>query len=220
MVRSMVSLVLLCALGWARAESQIDLRGKVTIKDKGGKLAPDVADAVVWLEDVRGAKPAQVEIVTKNKVMIPSVVAVAPGSSVAFPNLDPFNHNVFSLSEEASFDLGLYGRGVSRSASFQKPGIIRVYCNVHPQMWAAVLVVDTPFLARPGSDGAFSLSNVPPGRYTLVAWHERGGRQSQAVTVAAGQPVDVSVVLDATGFKSRGHLNKFGKPYPTDGRRY
>lgn len=222
-MRAVVVLALLAGVLQPRGgplAGQAAVRGKLAIKDKGGKLAKDVADAVVWLEGPKSARPTQVEVVTKDKAMVPGVVVLAPGSTVAFPNLDPFNHNVFSVSPEATFDLGSYGRGIARSASLQKPGLVRVYCNVHAQMGTVILVLETPYIARPGTDGAFQFDRVPPGPYTLVAWHERGGRTSERIEVSAAGQTDVALSLDASGFKAQPHLNKFGKPYDADGRRY
>lgn len=196
----------------------VEVRGKLTILDKGGKLAPDVADAVVWIEGASGGRPAPAEILTRDKTFIPGVVVVAPGASVSFPNHDPFNHNVFSLSEEAPFDLGLYGRGETRVAWFPKPGIARVYCNVHAQMWAVVVVVDGPLVARPRPDGSFAIAGVRPGRHTLRAWHLRGGETTLTVEVGGAGTAGVELTLDASTYKHKPHLNKFGKPY--DGRRY
>jgi len=197
--------------------------GKVVVLDKGSKPATDVGRAVVWLESTRPAPvtPTAAQIVTSDKEFKPRVVVVTVGSTVTFPNSDPFDHNVFSLSEEGAFDLGLYGRGVAKSAQFTRPGIVRVYCNVHAQMSAFVVVRDSPFYAQPGGDGTFSIGPVPPGAYTLRAWHERAVElPPQAVQVTAAGVSGLDLELDARGYKFVQHLNKFGQPYPTRGRRY
>ena len=206
------------AAGQAAAQGT-DLQGKLTILDKGGKRAAGVVTAVIWLDGANGGRPGSVQIGTQDKSFAPGVVVVAPGSSVSFPNYDPFNHNVFSLAEESPFDLGLYGRGETRIARFPKPGIIPIYCNVHAQMAAVVIVIESPFHTRPAADGSFAFSGVPPGSYRLQVWHDRGGRISQSITVAAG-PAPIELTLDASSFKAKAHLNKFGKPYPSEGRRY
>jgi plastocyanin len=212
-----LAMIISAATGAAQPGS---VRGKLVLKDRGGKLASDVPDAVVWLEGPKTARATTTEIATRKKELIPSVVVVAPGSSVTFPNYDPFNHNVFSVSPEAPFDLGLYGRGDSRTAKFEKPGIVRVYCNVHAQMWAAVLVIESPFVARPSVDGGFALDGVPAGKYTLMAWHDRGGQTGRPIEVGPAGVADLELALDASGHTHKAHLNKFGKPYQSEGRRY
>jgi plastocyanin len=207
----------------AAAQRIATVSGKVVLLDKGNRPATDVGQAVVWLESARPAAPAPVaaQIVAADKEFRPRVVVVTVGSQVAFPNGDPFDHNVFSLSEEGPFDLGLYSRGVTKSMQFKRPGIIRVYCNVHAQMSAFVVVRDSPYYAQPGADGAFTMAGVPPGVYTLRAWHERAAEFSpRAVEVTAAGLSALDVRLDARGYKFVQHLNKFGQPYPTRGRRY
>jgi plastocyanin len=197
--------------------------GKIVVLDKGNKPATDVGQAVVWLEPDRPAPvtPVTTQIVTSDKAFRPRVVVVTVGSTVRFPNSDPFDHNVFSLSEEGLFDLGLYGRGAARSATFTRPGVIRVFCNVHAQMSAFVVVRDSPFYAQPAGDGSFLIDQVPPGQYTLRAWHERAAELSpQVVQVTTAGLRGIQLQLDARGYKFVQHLNKFGQPYPTRGRRY
>jgi plastocyanin len=205
----------------AQAQSAVTVTGNLTIMEKGGKRATDVADAVVWLEGGQaGARPMRAEINTHDKKFLPHVIVVPAGSTVAFPNHDPFDHNVFSQSEEAPFDLGVYGRGQTRTTQFPRPGIIRVYCNVHASMSAYVLVQNGPYFTQPGADGSFTLAGVEPGSYTIHVWHERGGHQVQDLEVEPGGTSGVALSLDASGYKAKGHLNKFGKPYATEGRRY
>jgi hypothetical protein len=160
------------------------------------------------------------EISTAEKQFSPHVLVVPVGSTVTFPNHDPFNHNVFSLSEESPFDLGLYNRGETRSVRFERPGVVRIYCNVHAQMSALVVVRDNPYYAQPSGDGTFSIPAVPPGRHAVHAWHERAPELSRDVVVPAGGIGDLALELDARGYKFKPHLNKFGRPYPQQGRRY
>jgi plastocyanin len=203
---------------WARAA----VAGRMTIMDKGDRPAEDVGQAVIWLTGADAPPPAPVtaEITTSKKQLSPHVLVVPVGSTVSFPNHDPFNHNVFSLSEENPFDLGLYGRGEARSVRFTRPGIVQIYCNVHAQMSALVVVRDNPWFTQPQSDGTFSLASVPAGSYTLHAWHERVPQVTRQVQVPAGGIADLSLALDARGYQFKPHLNKFGQPYPQQGRRY
>jgi len=203
---------------WTRAA----VAGRMTIMDKNDRPAEDVGQAVVWLTgaEAPAAAPVEAEITTSKKELSPHVLVVPVGSTVRFPNHDPFNHNVFSLSEENPFDLGLYGRGETRSVRFTRPGIVQVYCNVHAQMSAIVVVRDNTWFTQPESDGTFSLGAVPPGSYTLHAWHERVPEVTRQVQVPAGGITDLSLALDARGYQFKPHLNKFGQPYPQQGRRY
>ena len=190
--------------------------------DKGDRPAEDIGQAVVWLETGSPAPGPSVkaEIGTSDKAFAPHVLVIPVGSSIDFPNHDPFNHNVFSLSEENPFDLGLYGRGEARSVRFGKAGIVRVYCNVHAQMSAIVVVRDNPYFAQPSSDGSFTLPAVPAGSYRLHLWHERAEEVSRDVTVPAAGLGDLALELDARGYQFKPHLNKHGQPYPQQGRRY
>lgn len=205
----------------AAAQAAGSVTGNLTILEKGGKRATDVADAVIWLEGTGTApRPVDAVINTHNKEFLPHVLVVPVGSTVTFPNHDSFDHNVFSQSEEATFDLGLYGRGQTRSTRFARPGVVRVYCNVHAAMSAYVIVLDGPHFTQPASDGSFSFTRVTPGTYTIHAWHERGGHQVLDLEVEPAGTSDVAMRLDASGWKPQRHLNKFGKPYAAEGRRY
>jgi plastocyanin len=198
------------------------VQGRLILLDKGDRQAEDVGQAVIWLASparVRMA-PTRTEISTAEKQFSPHVLVVPVGSTVTFPNHDPFNHNVFSLSEEKPFDLGMYGRGETRSVSFERAGVVRIYCNVHPQMSALVVVRDNPYYSQPSSDGSFTLPGVPPGKYQLHAWHERSAEVNRALEVPASGIANLELTLDARGYKFKPHLNKFGRPYPQQGRRY
>jgi plastocyanin len=210
----------LASLAWIGQPAEVS--GRVTMLDKGDQPGDDVGQAVLWLSGPPSqSRPSvQAEIGTSKKEFSPHVLVVPVGSTVSFPNHDPFNHNVFSLSEEKPFDLGLYGRDEVRSVRFERPGVVRVYCNVHAQMSALVLVRDTPWYAQPASDGSFTLGPVPPGSYTLHAWHERAPELTRPLEVPSDGVEQLAVELDARGFQFKPHLNKHGQPYPQQGRRY
>ena len=196
--------------------------GRVIMLDKENQPSDDVGQAILWLTGATASpRPAiQTDVGTSQKEFSPHVLVVPVGSTVTFSNYDAFNHNVFSLSEENPFDLGLYGRGEVRSVRFDKPGLVRVYCNVHAQMSALIAVRDSPWYTQPSSDGSFTLNGVPPGEYTLHAWHERAAEVAQPLTVPASGLDQVALELDARGFQFTPHLNKHGQPYPQQGRRY
>ncbi len=195
--------------------------GHVTILEKDNKPSPDLGDAVIFLESPGPpARPATAEIFIRDKTYAPHVIVLPQGSTVRFPNLDPFNHNVFSVSEPNQFDLGLYGRGEAKTHTFTAPGLVRVFCNVHPRMVAYVVVMATRWYAQPAGDGAFAIPDVPPGRYKLHVWHERVAADVvKDITVAPHGAGDLEITLNARGYKWEPHKNKYGRDYPTNAGR-
>lgn len=193
--------------------------GQLTIQERAGNSRNDLATAVVYLEpldgrveDDRGAVSAEATIAMRGREFVPHTAVVSRGGSVRFPNQDPFSHNVFSNTEPASFDLGLYRRGATRAATFAQHGVYAVYCNIHARMVSYVIAVPGRHVVRAGSDGRFELADVPVGRYRLHVWHERAARVTQELMLtAAGATVQLS--LDARGHIPGAHLNKFGAPY-------
>jgi plastocyanin len=162
-------------------------------------LAPvsEVRNVVVYLKDApaRAMRPVHVEIRQRNETFLPRVVAVPVGSEVDFPNDDPIYHNVFSLSRAKTFNLGRYPRGRSKAVRFDKPGVVRVFCDIHSHMSATVMVFDNPWFAMPDENGRFELSDVPPGEHEITAWHERLGDTTVALRLEGGRPATADFTL-------------------------
>lgn len=211
----------------APAPAQGVVRGQLTLAEREGAAGGDVAGAVVYLEPTgataaantipnagpNAAAPAEASIAMRGREFVPHVQVMLAGGSVAFPNDDPFSHNVFSNTAGTAFDLGLYRYHASRSARFAEPGVYPVYCNIHHRMVSWVVAAPTPYVARPGADGRFVVAGVPAGRYLLHAWHERAGEVTRSVVVPPAGLDDVRVALDARGYVPTPHPNKFGLPY-------
>lgn len=202
------------------------ITGRVELIEKGSRKASDLSDVVVYVDDVKprskAAKPpspATVVMTMKGKAFTPRVVAVPVGGTVEFPNEDPILHNAFSVSGDNKFDLDLYRRPKTGSHTFEHPGVVRVYCNIHPQMSGVVLVRDNPYFTRAAADGSFTIEGVPPGKHTVKAWHERASEVEATVSVPAEGPVTTKLTLDASSFKQVAHKNKFGKDYES-GEKY
>ena len=201
-----------CTLGGGPLAAQVS--GRVSVTDAGGRPAQDLGDAVIWIEG-RGPRgtATRVDVSLDTRQFRPRVSVVQAGSTVNFQNLDPFNHNVFSLSTPNDFDLGLYGRGEAHERRFTRPGLVRLYCNIHPRMTGFVIVRDNGWFTQPGADGSFTIANVPPGSYTLKVWHERAPETTQAITVPAGGLSGVAIAMDASSFQFVQHRNKYGQEY-------
>jgi hypothetical protein len=137
----------------------------------------------------------------KDRRFVPELLVIPTGSTVSFPNLDPIFHNVFSLSKAKSFDLGNYPRNHTRTIVFSKPGVEFINCHLHPNMSAAILVTPNSWNATADRAGRFVLHDVPPGSYTIVAWHKAAGLIKKPVTVepARGASVEFFVPLGANG---------------------
>lgn len=159
-----------------------------------------VTDAVLFVDAIpgRGAgRPAPVtsrpQLAQRGQAFDPRVVVVAAGGEVDFPNFDPIYHNVFSVSPLKRFDLGKYPRGQSRRVQFPKPGLINVFCDIHSDMSAFILVTPTPAWARPSADGHYELTDLPAGRYHLRWWHPDFGAGETDVEVPATGAVELGV---------------------------
>ena len=154
---------------------------------------PAIAYIAGAVAGTRAQAPASPTLAQQDTAFAPNVLIVPVGTTIQFPNRDPFFHNVFSYSSNERFDLGRYPRGESKSVVFDQPGVVKVYCEVHESMRAAVAVVQNPFHATVNRDGTFRIANVPPGRHTVVVWHHDGGTREVAVDVRAGASTPVQV---------------------------
>jgi plastocyanin len=138
------------------------------------------------LEGEKKAAPmAKAVVDQRDKMFQPHVSVVTRGTTVQFPNNDTVFHNVFAYFNAKKFDLGMYPRGATKRVTFDKPGLVALLCNVHSEMSAYIVVVDTPYYAITDKQGHFRIQNVAPGSYTLHAWHESGATLTQTVTVKA-----------------------------------
>ena len=207
--------------GFALQSGNVGVTGSVSLAGFG---LVDKSDVVVWLsptgEGARARPGAgkRYKIVQQGKRFQPHVLAVPAGSIVDFPNLDPIFHNVFSLFDGKRFDLGLYEAGTTRGATFTKPGVCYVFCNIHPEMSAVVVVVDSPYFTTSNATGAFTMADVPPGRYRLSLWHERFRPDNAAdypkdVTISAGNASLGVIRMVETKAAAGPHTNKFGQDY-------
>jgi plastocyanin len=191
-----------------------ELVGKVELTEAGGEKTP-AAGSVVWVPGLPGARTGPTPTMSSSqKRFTPHVIAVAQDALVTFPNVDKVFHNVFSRTPGSEFDLGLYRNGASRSVRFNKPGLVRVYCNIHPDMAGYVRVVDDAPFAMTDDTGAFRLAGLPPGRRTVVVWNERGGEKQFPVELEPGRRRTLNMVLDGSGYRRFQHKNKFGRDYP------
>jgi plastocyanin len=158
---------------------------------------PDTRRAVVYLETAPSPafderERVRLQMDQRNETFSPHVLAVTVGSVVDFPNNDSTFHNVFSLSKARRFDLGRYARGKSKSVVFDHAGVVRVFCDIHSHMSAFILVFNHPYFATTDSDGRYRIDNIPPGTYSVAAWHEGDTRDTRTVTIPAqGGPVDL-----------------------------
>jgi plastocyanin len=188
----------------------------------------DFSGVVISAERINTPPPAppsgHAVMLQKGKMFTPHILAISTGMSVDFPNADPIFHNAFSSYDGQIFDVGLYPPGSSRSVRFNRPGVVRVFCNIHPTMSALILVLNTPHFVQTGKDGSFSM-DLPVGEYDLSVFHERATAQTLAELtrriVVTDQPTRLTpIVVSEAGFLLAAHKNKYGKDYsaPPDDR--
>ena len=220
-VRSYIAQVaVLCSLAAPLRAAEVSATVHVT----GATANGDPSGAIISLTPADPAKreslreaPVHAVLAQKSKTFSPHVLVVPPGSTVAFPNHDPFFHNVFSLFEGKRFDLGLYESGASRSVKFDRTGVSYVFCNIHPQMNAIVISLDTPYYAIVGSSGEAKIANVQSGEYVMEVWAEGLTREemdklSRRVTVDDA-PLRLGVLEIPFAETLAQHKNKYGRKY-------
>jgi plastocyanin len=217
-------LMVCCSLAPAQ---EVTVTANVALVRSGKRDKPRGAgNVVLWLTPIGNGAPSfpnpqgsnQPRLVQKNKSFEPHVLVVPVGTSVEFPNRDPFFHNVFSLFEGKRFDLGLYEAGSTRYVVFDKPGISYIFCNIHSEMSAVVIAVSTPYYGMSDPQGRVAIPHVPPGRYTLRIWYEETlpealNNLTREVSVSEDAPSLGAMRLPATNMP-QAHHNMYGRDYP------
>ena len=159
--------------------------------DRGPRGTPDRKRSVVYLEvgplaAFEDGDMAPAELDQRNEAFLPYVLAVRAGATVHFPNHDRIYHNVFSFSKPKRFDLGRYARGQSKAVRFDKPGVVRVFCDIHAHMSAFILVFAHPFFAVTDAEGRYRIPDVPPGSHSLTVWTDGEPRETRHIDVPPG----------------------------------
>jgi plastocyanin len=182
----------------------------------------DPSNVAVWLEPMLGPpridNMGRLAINQRNKEFVPRVVIATPGQQIDFPNNDPFQHNVFSNSEVKRFDMGIFQSGESRAITVGHTGIISVYCNIHPEMEAFIVVIRSQFFCLSNERGEVQIRNVPPGYYRLKVWHERATPEKlealtrQVAVNATGTNLGI-IKIDESGYLDAPHKNKENRDY-------
>ena len=226
-VRSLVaSFFTICVLGVACASveaQETTLTARVQVAGEKSSSSPHLQNVVVWLSPADSKTPVRpfpagrLRLTQHHKSFEPHLLVVPVGALVEFPNRDPFFHNVFSLFEGKRFDLGLYEAGTTRNVSFDRPGVSYIFCNIHAEMSAVVVALDTPYFGISNRGGEIVVPNVPTGRYTMRVWYEAA---LPAALDALTRDVNVTAEASTLGvlqipppIVTNAHKNKYGMDY-------
>ena len=201
----------------ASTAAAADLKGHLTlVSPSGDSSLLDLSDTVVFFRPDTAVKVkplgGDITMTMQGKSFAPHVLTVTQGSTVRFPNGDPILHNVFSTSEHNDFDMGLYGHGGGKSKTFEHAGLVRVYCNVHHEMFAYILVLDTPYFTAVQNDGEFEIRNLPAVPGTITIYNPRSAPWHQHVDSPAMPPMNMQLTMVQRA-GAPAHFNKLGKPY-------
>jgi plastocyanin len=203
--------------------------GQVILRQANSKSPlRDASKVVVWLVPVDGARPVSLNssnttyrIVQHDKRFEPDLLVVPVGTQVEFPNLDPWFHSVFSLYDGKRFDLGLYEAGSRKKVAFDRPGPSYIFCNIHPEMSAVVLAIDSDYSAISDKSGRVSLENVPNGKYVLHVWYGNASQKDfdaleRIVEIAGTSRVLPTLTIPVAPQRPLKHKNKYGRDYDPD----
>lgn len=214
---------LLVSLAGLLSAQEASVRGSVEVLHHS-EAASGNADVVVWLTPAQDASSVPsgptARLLQKGKKFIPHVVAVTQGTKIEFPNQDLFFHNVFSIHQGKTIDLGLYESGAARKVRFTQAGVSYIFCNIHPEMSAVVVVLRTRYFAVTDQDGAFQIGPIPPGTYKLGIWYELSPEgeltsNTPTVEITRGENVLPKITLHSSDAPKE-HFNKYGEPYYAD----
>ena len=191
--------------------------------ERGHAHGDDLSDIVVWLQPTSKAalQPVQAlraTLLQKNKMFHPHVLPIRVGTLVDFPNADPIFHSAFSNYDGQLFDLVLYPPGTTRSVRFRRPGIVRVFCNIHPSMSAVIVVLDTPYFTKADFNGTYRFLDVSPGEYELHLFDEKATSGLNSANIVTVSPEDTQVTasvirMSESGYVRPPHKNKYGQEY-------
>ena len=193
----------------------------VSIFTADGQPKSDNSGAVVFIDGLikpadKANQPRPV-VSQQNRQFTPNVLPIVRGTTVDFPNDDSILHNVFSLSKTRRFDLDVYQPGKSKSVKFSKLGLVRLYCNIHPEMTCSILVLNNPFFSTTGVSGRCIISGIPDGTFNVRTWQQLGGESRQSVTLSGSSVVQVPLNVRETK-RSLAHRNKYGQKYSKQGK--
>ncbi len=227
-MRTMTSWAKLLVIGWGLLTAGVCCAQESTVTGKvvleGGANAKFAASTVVWLMPTGAAAgstpvpPMHAVLTQKNKMFEPHLLVVTRGSTVDFPNRDPWFHNVFSQFNGKRFDLGLYEAGTTRTVHFDREGVSFIFCNIHPEMSAVVVVLGSPYFATTSNRGEFTIPQVPAGSYMLHVWNEGASAEalqalSREVQIGDGSHAVGTIRVPMTKIASIPHKNKYGQDY-------